>query len=240
MKAAIGTIFLLILIIQLSLAAAQPLVIETSVYDVEVSVVTPFGSFVDNAVVQVRKLDNSIVSTSTDFNGKILVREVPKGTVYVKIISWKGFTIDSKWYEASLDDNVVVIEEIGLARVKVVGERGQGIAGVNVVVENTPLSGATGEDGTVEFLLPFGNYVIKVCYGNVCESKSVSVAGGKISETTIQLPVFLELGPELSLSFKDLIILIIVLLAIIVALYIALSEYAVWRRKKIAAALKPV
>jgi len=230
-------VFTLILLVELVIA--QPLIITTDVYDVEIVLATPFGGFLDNAQVQVKKLDGSIISTTSDGNGKVLAEDIPKGILYVKVVSWKGMQLDTEWYEASLLNNMVIVDKIGLLRVKVVGERGQGLAGATVYIEGTPLSGSTGEDGVAEFLLPENSYEVKVCLGDTCSSTTATVPGGEIAETMVSLPVFLEVSPKLTMSFKEFLFAVIIAVAVIAVSFIALYEYSVWRRRRMARVVKP-
>ncbi|RLE64947.1 MAG: hypothetical protein DRJ38_04590 [Thermoprotei archaeon] len=188
--------------------------------------------------VQVKKLDGNIFSTSSDAYGRVLAEEIPKGILYVKVLSWKGMKLNTKWYEASLSSSTVVVDKIGLLRVRVIGERGQGIAGAAVYVENTPFSGSTGEDGVVEFLLPENSYKVKACLGETCDSATVKVTGSGIATIEVSLPVFLRISPQVMLSFRDFLFMAIFTVVIVAALFVIIYEYTVWRRKKMIKVMK--
>lgn len=217
---------------------AQPWIITTDVYDVEIILATPFGTYLDNAEVQIKRLDGSIFTTSSDGYGRVLAKEIPKGILYVKVVSWRGMNLDTEWYEASLSSNTVTVDKIGLLRLRAVGERGQGLAGAAVYVEDTPLSGATGEDGVVEFVLPENSYRVKVCLGETCNVATVKVAGGEVAEVQVSLPVFLRVS-QVTLSFREFLLTAFLVVLMVAMLFIAIYEYTVWRRKRIARVVKP-
>lgn len=228
----------LVLILLAAPVLAQPWIITTDVYDVEVVLVTPFGTYLDNAEVQIKRLDGSIFTTSSDGYGRVLAEEIPKGVLYVKVISWRGMKLDTEWYKVSLSSNTVTVDKIGLLRVKAVGERGQGLAGAVVYVEDTPLSGATGEDGVVEFILPENSYRVKVCLGETCNTATVKVVGGEVGEVQVSLPIFLRIS-QATLSFREFLLTTLLTVLVVAMLFIAIYEYTVWRRKRIARVMKP-
>jgi len=223
-----------------ALSAAEPVVvITTEVYDVEFYVGTPFGSPMEGATVLVRKLDGSVAEASVGVGGLALVEEVPKGALEVKIESWRGLPVDSRWYEVSAEQTSVIVEEIGLLKVRVVGARGQGLAGAEVAVEGTPVSGATAADGIFSAELPEGAYRIEVNYGGRSSEAEVEVTGGEVTEIEISLPVFAEIAGW-AMSPAEFAGLVVLLVALAIVIVVGLYEYAVWRRRRIAAALIPV
>ena len=215
--------------------------LSTEVYDMTVFVKTPFDTPMAGASV---KLANpgfpAPIETTVASDGSVAVEDVPLGTLEVTVESWRGLPIDFK-KTATVAEPVVIVEKIGMLKVRVVGARGQGLGGAEVVVTRageTVWSGTTAPDGTVSVELPEGSYSVKASYGGKEGEVSATITGAEVTEAKIELPVFLEVaGWAMTLSdFVGLLLLIVLLVIVIVIL---LHEYAVWRRKRLAKVLVP-
>lgn len=215
--------------------------LSTEVYDMTVFVKTPFDTPMAGASV---KLANpgfpAPIETTVASDGSVAVEDVPLGTLEVTVESWRGLPIDFK-KTATVAEPVVIVEKIGMLKVRVVGARGQGLGGAEVVVTRageTVWSGTTAPDGTASVELPEGSYSVKASYGGKESEASATITGAEVTEAKIELPVFLEVaGWAMTLSdFVGLLLLIVLLVIVIVIL---LHEYAVWRRKRLAKVLVP-
>jgi len=212
--------------------------ITTDVHDMVVAVKTPFDTPMAGADVTLKKLDGTVIDTVVGSDGTVAITEVPLGTVDVTVHKWKGMTVDFTKSGVTVNDNTVIVDKIGKIVVKVVGQRGQGLGGAEVVIEGTPIKGTTASDGTFSDELPAGTYTVKVSYGGKEASKSATVTGKQVAEVVVELPIFIEIaGWSMDMSAFIGMLLLIVLL--IIVLFILLHEYSVWRRRKIAAALAP-
>ena len=213
--------------------------ITTDVYDMTVAIKTPFDTPMAGADVTLKKMDGTEVKTVVGSDGTVAITEVPLGTVDVTVHKWKGMNVGFTKTGVTVTENTVIVDKIGMVKVKVVGQRGQGLAGAEVVLEGTPIKGTTTADGTFFDELPAGSYTVKVSYGGKEKTATASVTGGQVTEVVVELPVFIEIaGWSMDMSAFIGMLLLIVLL--IIVLFILLHEYSVWRRRKIAAAVVPV
>jgi len=213
--------------------------ITTDVYDMVVAVKTPFDTPMAGADITLKKKDGTEIKTVVGSDGTVAITEVPLGTVDVTVHKWKGMTVDFTKTGVTVTENTVIVDKIGVIKVKVVGQRGQGLAGAEVMLEGTPIKGTTAADGTFSDELPAGSYTVKVSYGGKEKTATATVTGGEVSEVVVELPVFIEIaGWSMDMSAFIGMLLLIVLL--IIVLFILLHEYSVWRRRKIAAAVVPV
>ncbi|HDH06863.1 MAG TPA: hypothetical protein ENF87_00675, partial [Thermoproteales archaeon] len=71
---------ILILLITLSLGFAEP-----------IKVLTPFGTPMSGAEVEIRLLDGTTIKNVLDVNGEVAVRDVPLGIVFLRIVKWRGY-----------------------------------------------------------------------------------------------------------------------------------------------------
>jgi len=193
------------------------------------------------AVVRVTKLDGTSYVTSLDYEGKIIVREVPLGVVILQLIEWKGVPINIT-YVVTPQNSTVTCDKIGELLIYVKGLRGQGLGGASVVLTwsgKVIEQGYSSPDGSYVTELPEGEYELKVSFGGKEGTIRVKVTGGTVTKKTIELDVFLTmLG--LTLGLYEFIGVVIGLILLIIILFILMYEYRVWRRKRLVArALRP-
>ena len=84
--------------------------------------------------------------------------------------------------------------------------------------------------------MPQATYKVKVTYGGKEASAEVTIKGMETSRITLQLDIFISIAGW-SLTLPEFIGLIVLIILVIVALFLVMHEYSVWRRKKLAKAL---
>jgi len=190
------------------------------------------GVSLEGAVVEVEKLDGTVIRTRVGRDGILIVKEAPLGILRVRVVSWKGVPVG---YECVVtpDNSSITVPNIYPLRVSVVGSRGQGLAGAYVKILYGDLlveTGSTDESGVYSTLLPSGTYTIEVEYGGRTARTMLEL--DETRELRIQLDIFAIIGGY-PLSTSELIGILVVAALIPLILYIVAYEYSIWRKKRI-------
>ena len=199
--------------------------------DVIITLLTPFGTPMDQAIVKVTMFDGTVLILATDSQGKIVVPSAPLGRVDVVVVLWRGMPINYK--ATSVTTGALIVENLGKLVVKVVGSRGQGLEGAEVWIEGgyAEITGTTDAAGRFVVELPAGTYLVTAEKGGWMTRASVTVSGGSISSQTLKVDIFMSIaGWEMSFSEFIGLLLLIAIIEIIVT--IAIHEYVTWKRKR--------
>ncbi len=213
------------------------LILGTTTY-AQPSISTPHKKPLAGAKVRVTYVTGESFEAVLDANGQLTLRNVPLGKANVTIIEWKGVPIGVT-YTVTYYNPVILCREIGCLEVKVVGARGQEIQGATVTIiygEKVVETGATDASGLYVTELPQATYKVKATYGGKEASAEVTIKGMETSRITLQLDIFISIAGW-SLTLPEFIGLIVLIVLVIVALFLVMHEYSVWRRKKLAKAL---
>lgn len=190
------------------------------------------GIALEGAIVEVEKLDGTVIRTRVGHDGVLVVREVPLGILRVRIVSWKGVPVG---YECTVTphNSSIIVPNIYPLRVSVVGSRGQGLAGASVKIFYGDIlveTGSTDEAGVYSTLLPSGTYTVRAEYGERSAEESIRL--DEAHELRIQLDIFAIVGGY-PLSTSELIGMLTAAALIPLVLYIIAYEYTIWRKKRI-------
>ncbi|RLF00303.1 MAG: hypothetical protein DRJ63_02910 [Thermoprotei archaeon] len=206
--------------------------IRCEVYDFTITVVTPWGTPLAGAKVAITIPGTGEITGTLDETGSITVQNVPGGEVTLKVVEWKKVSVD--WSTTvNYKSPKVTCEKIGKLVVKTTGARGQPL---DATVTIAGVLSATAKGGVLEVELPEGSYDITVEYGGKKITKSATVKGKELTEVPVQIDVFIQLAgwPMTLPEFFGFILLIVF---IIIALFLIMHEYSVWRKKRLAKAL---
>ena len=205
--------------------------INLDVVDVTVTIKTPFDTPMEGATVEITKPDGTKVSAVAGDGGVVSVTEVPPGKLTVAVKKWRDMTVDFT-AEVARENAVITVNKIGKLVVKVVGSRGQGLAGAVVDVSGIGTF-TTDSGGVVELELVAGSYTVTASKGGRTDSTTVSVSGGATATAELKLDIFMTIaGWELSSGeFAGLLLLVAIL---VIVLFIIAHEYSAWRKRRIA------
>lgn len=206
--------------------------IRCEVYDFTITVVTPWGTPLAGAKVKVSIPGAGEITGTLDETGSITVQNVPGGEVTLKVVEWKKVALD--WSTTvSYKAPKVTCDKVGKLVIKTVGARGQPL---EAAVAIKGVTTATAKGGVLEVELPAGSYEVTVEYGGKKVTETLTVNAGEVTEKTFQLDIFIQLAgwPMTLPEFFGFILLIVF---IIIALFLLMHEYSVWRRKRLAKAL---
>ena len=201
---------------------------------------SPSGAPLKGAIVKITKLDGSSYVVNIPEDGKIKVSEVPLGILEVVILSWKNVPINSE-YIVTPKNSTIVCERIGKLIIIVKGALGQGLGRATVmIIWNGKIieKGITLEDGSYVTELPASEYLIKVSYAGKEKEVKTIVEGGKVNKTSITLDIMITLL-GIALSSYEVALIVIGIILLIIAIYIAFYEYHLWRRRRLIKVLVP-
>jgi len=189
------------------------------------------------ALVRVTTLDGRVIEFALSPGAPFTVKDVVLGKLTVEVVSWKGVPIGYKKTLEVREDVTILVPGVNTAIIKVVGSRGQGLAGARVEVYYGGAlveSGATDEGGVYRTTLPTATYRVVAEYGGRRAEAQAQLPG----EVTLSLDVFTTVaGVPLSPSEVLGVVALAALLALAVS--IAAYEYSVWRRRRIAKVVAP-
>jgi len=203
--------------------------------DVEIYLLTPFGTPMAGAVVEVTRLDGITTERVADALGRVVVRSAPLGVVDVTILSWKGMPVN--YTVKRVTSGALIVERVGKLTVRVVGALGQSLEGVKVQIESAEvrtiseydyekvvwidspdlkvITEYTGPSGMLVLELPEGRYFVKAEKAYYQVFGKAHVRGGE--NTLLKLTLNIVTVGNWDMSFSDFIglILFISVLAII-------------------------
>ena len=206
------------------------------VHDIKIKLVDASGNPIAGSRVQMEAAENGRMQNigTTDDLGQVQVNQVPSGTYIVKAY-WHGEDIspDALVVTASRE-YVLAAKNVGNLVIQALGAMGQGLPSSNVEIwkgGERVLSGITNSQGFSSFLLPYGEYVVKVTHGGL-EATSLVELESSSEVLQLNLGEFIVLfgvglKPITAATFGILSIALFLLLAIMV------HEYVIWRRGRL-------
>jgi hypothetical protein len=197
--------------------------------DVEITLLTPFGTPMAEAKVLVTKQDGTQLIAIADTLGKIIVQDAPGGKVNIRVLSWRNMPIN--YVAGNVGTGTVTVENIGQLTVQVLDARGNGLPQAFVEVSDPAhFASVTDSDGKIIIELPSGAYVVSVSKGYRTIQKAVLIKGGMQEKINFTLDILVSIkGWELSTS--ETIGLIITLLFILFIIYIFIHKYILCLRR---------
>jgi hypothetical protein len=207
-------------------------VVQASIYDAIVKLVTPTGRPVVGAEISVA----GVPLGRTGATGEVVAPLIPAGS----------YNVSAKWYgqDVSPAEKLVVkgtrtylltAEKIATLQVRVLGAQGQGLGGAHVDVKLgtiTVFSGVADSDGVVTLELPYGTYSVSATYKGVSASQDVELSSPTPPPLELRTAVFMELFGA-SMTFSTFMLWIIMVVIVVVLLIIIAQEYNIYRRKKL-------
>jgi len=190
-----------------------------------ISVVSFKQTPLSGAVVRVTKLDGTSYIASLDYEGKLVVKEVPLGVVILELIEWKGVPINVT-YVVTPHNSTITCTKIGALLVYVKGSRGQGLGSASVVITwngKVIEQGFTSSDGSYSTELPEGKYVLKASYGGKEAIIEIKVVGNELVKVDVTLDVFLTIF-GLTLGLYEFIGASLAVILLIIALFVVMYE----------------
>lgn len=206
--------------------------------DVEITLLTPFGTPMIGAKVLVTKQDGTQLIAIADTLGKIIVQDAPGGKVNIRVLSWRNMTID---YEAeNVATGTVIVENIGQLIVYVYSSTGVGISGARVEISDgrTKIISWTDTRGILVIELPMGGYSVKASRGGRESERDARVSGGETTEVYLPIDIFITIGGYWDLSSYDFLGLLFLLWVLFFSIYIIIKEYTVYQQRKRSRILK--
>jgi len=151
----------------------------------------------------------------------------------VNVLEWRKMPVEYYAEIKAKEYMDLEVPKIGRFVVKVIGSRGQGLKGANVVLKGAAtIRGATNEAGIASFEVVEGSWTITAEKGGKKASTTEEVGGGEEKTVTIQLDIFLSiLGVDLSLA--EFLETILLLMAVIIATILISHEYSARRVKRL-------
>ena len=220
--------------------------LRCAIYDIAIKVLSPTGAPLSHATVTVvSEPTGERWSATLNGEGKTTLTDVVGGKLTITIDSWKNVEIKKTADTLTITKSgeyEVTFSGIGVLRVAVVGERGAGlgpatveIRAANVVVEK----GITDENGIYVTELPAGSYTVSVDFKGRTASGTVNVGeDGALSELELSVPVYMVIAGY-PLSYGEFVGIIAGIIIAVIVITIALHEYSIWRRRRIARAVAP-
>jgi hypothetical protein len=215
--------------------------------DVEISLLTPFGTPMAGAVVEVTRLDGITTKQVADALGRVVVHNAPLGAVDVTILSWKGIPVN--YTVIRVTSGAIIVKRVGKLTVKVLGALGQSLEGVKVQIESAEvrtisdfsdyekvvwidspdlkvITEYTGPSGMLTLELPEGRYFVKAEKTYYQVFGKALVKGGENTLLTLRLDIVTVGSWDMSLAdFIGLILFISVLALITLTIVRELARY---------------
>ena len=196
-----------------------------------ISVMSPFGSPLAGARVQAIKLDGTVIEGYLDSEGRISIRDVPLGVITLRVISWRGFSID---YEVVITMYNTSVTCYTIGRLAIVAKTVLGqplrMAYVEIVSEDGVKEELVLKNGKLNVELPAGKYSITVSIANRQVTREVEITGGRTVFVDVTLPVIEIFGSIVDQWYP--LYMTIVLLIVIVILVIGVYELTIYLRTR--------
>ena len=207
--------------------------VKLPIRDIELSILTPFETPLDNSLIEVDSVNKGKMVISSDENGRIKLERVLYSEKYplkIKVLKWRGMNID---YVANVTptDYSITCRNIGKLIVFVKGERNQPLPYTPIYIEGIGVHAHTDETGIYEIELPEGVYNLTIVRGDQKQSLLVVIEGSKITKTTIQFNVFVTLG-SIDLTLSELTGISLLLIVLTLVSILVFKEYSIWRQRR--------
>lgn len=225
-KLTVFLVFVAVFSVSLSSSLAEPIY-----RDIEVTLLTPFGTPMVGARVLVRKPDGTQLVAVADTSGKVLVHQVSGGVVDVVVLSWRGMPIN--FVARNVTGGVVIVENIGKLIIVVTSANGFSQENALVIVkgDNFTLLDLTDASGRFVAELPEGTYFVEAAKGQWSTTAQVPV---KSRETTIHIFALNYIAlPGVALSPSEMLGLLLLLVLTYLTLNIIIVEYLIYRKRRI-------
>jgi hypothetical protein len=206
--------------------------------DVEITLLTPFGTPMAGAKVLVTMQDGTQLIATADTLGKIIVHDAPGGKVNIRVLSWRNMPIN--YVAENVATGTVIVENIGQLIVYVCSTTGVGISGARVEISNgqTKIISWTDMRGILVIELPSGEYSIKASRGGRESERDASVSGGETTEVYLPIDIFITIGGYWDLNSSEFLGLLFLLSVLFFLIYIIIKEYTVYLQRKRSRILK--
>jgi hypothetical protein len=212
--------------------------IISTVYDVELQLVSPTGKPIENAHISLAGVWLGV----TGADGKVLATQVP---------SWytsthQAYPVTATWFGVDVSPGEVTVtttktyiltaKNVATLTVHVVGAQGQGLSAAQVEIKTSAgqmaYSGAANEQGIGSAELPYGTYGIRVDYKGFTNTASATVSTAAGTVQTIATNVFIEVF-GMAMTFATFLLWVAVFILLALAMAVAFHEYHIWRRKRL-------
>ena len=189
-----------------------------AVYDLSFRLLSPFGSPLASAKLELVKLDGTRVTTIADLEGLVKVPEVPLGRVRITRVIWKGVDITEygmEPVEVTLETRSVVVKGVGRLTIRVIGAFRQPdtetvtIEGPGVFTKTVRVEGSWSEE------VPAGTYTVA--------GRSVEVKAGE------EAVVAVTTGRIFGWPISTILIWIVGIIILATIIAILIYEYTSWR-----------
>ncbi|ABL78815.1 carboxypeptidase-like regulatory domain-containing protein [Thermofilum pendens] len=199
------------------------------------------GTSLAGALVRVSTLDGRVYEFTLNPAAPFTVKDVVKGVLRVEVVSWKGVPVNYEKTVTVYENSTLVVPSIGRLTVAVKGARGQALPGALVTISRggvTVEEGSAGSSGIYSTLLPAGTYEVAVAYGGRSARVEAVVEPSRESRVEAALDVVAEVGGW-ALSASELLGVSLLAVLAVFAVYVALYEYASWRKRRAARVVAP-
>jgi len=212
------------------------LTLRTSVHDLELKLVGQGGDPIAGAQVSIAALEGGTMSEVgvTDSNGTVRILYVPSGTYRVEAM-WHGVDVSPDALAVSASRRYfLTARNVGKLVVHVAGVLGQGLSDSQVDVWKGGIlvfSGKANGQGYVSALLPFGEYYVRARHSGL---EAIGLVTLSDSSTALQISVG-EIATLFGMGLTPVstAIFFATMAALILAICVLITEYVIWRRKRI-------
>ncbi|MGQ9514935.1 MAG: hypothetical protein ACUVTL_07815 [Thermoproteota archaeon] len=212
--------------------------IISTVYDIELQLITPKGNPIMNAEVWLA----DVLLGKTDANGKVYATQVP--SLYTP--THRSYPVKAKWLGVDMGIGeinvthtgtyVFTAKNVATLTVQVIGAHRQGLSAANIEIKTSDgkivYSGISNEQGIVGVEVPYGTYSISVNYKGFTNTALATVSTPEGTVQIVSTDVFAEIF-GMAMTFATFILWLISALIVVLILVIAIHEYHIYRRKKL-------
>lgn len=185
----------------------------------------------EGALVVAERLDGTRVEFRLDPESPTLIRDVPLGVLRITVVEWKSVPVNCSAL-VTPQNTTVICSKIHRVLIRALGARGQGLGEARVEIaygQRIVERGLTDGSGTYRTYLPEAVYSVKVSYG--AASRAVEIAVD--SDKEVEVPLDILLGRPLYLSPGDFLGMLLLMVALVLAIFVVAFEYRTWRRRRI-------
>lgn len=218
------------------MALAALLVIAPALAQPTVRIRAENGEVMLGARVRISTLDGRV--QEFELGAPMLLKDVVLGMIKVEVLEWKGVPINFATDFFRVDSDVTIrVPGVSTATIRVLGSRGQALAGARVEIyygDKLVETGVTDEGGVYRTTLPPAVYRVVSEYSGRRAEVSAKLPG----EAALTLDVFITVG-GVALSFSELIGSLLLLVLISLAIIFIAYEYTAWRRRRVVPVVAP-